>query len=132
MFNSAPFINQTAQDKRVTAFGDTVLAFALSPSPKLVGNWLLAAGPSFIFPTATNSLIGQNNWQVGPAAAVGYQGKDFITYVFPQQWFSVGGDGRKPAICCCTTPLSTCTQMDGAWGQIPAWLWIGKQRAATS
>ena len=95
MFNSAPFINQTAQDKRVTAFGDTVLAFALSPSPKLVGNWLLAAGPSFIFPSATNSLIGQNNWQVGPAAAVGYQGKDFITYVFPQQWFSVGGDGRK-------------------------------------
>jgi hypothetical protein len=61
----------------------------------LVGNWLLAAGPTFIFPTAANSLIGQNKWQVGPAAAVGYQGKKFITYVFPQQWFSVGGDGRK-------------------------------------
>jgi hypothetical protein len=61
----------------------------------LVGNWLLAAGPSFIFPTATNSLIGQSKWQVGPAAAVGYQGKTFITYVFPQQWFSVGGGGRK-------------------------------------
>ena len=72
-----------------------MLALALSPSSKLVGNWLLAAGPTFIFPTATNSLIGENKWQVGPAVAVGYQGKDFITYVFPQQWFSVGGDGRK-------------------------------------
>ena len=95
LFNSTPFLDQAGQEKRTTAFGDTVLALALSPSHKLVGNWLLAAGPSFIFPTATNSLIGQNKWQVGPAAALGYQGKDFITYVFPQQWFSVGGDGRK-------------------------------------
>jgi hypothetical protein len=94
-FTSTPFLNQAGQEKRMTAFGDTVLAFALSPNRNLVGNWLLAAGPSFIFPTATNSLLGQNTWQVGPAAAVGYQGKDFITYVFPQQWFSVGGDGRK-------------------------------------
>ncbi len=58
MFSTTPFLDQTGQDKRVTAFGDTVLALALSPGPKLVGNWLLAAGPSFIFPTATNSLIG--------------------------------------------------------------------------
>src|ERR1700693_3163518 len=95
MFSTTPFLDQSGQDKRVTAFGDTVLALALSPGPKLVGNWLLAAGPTFIFPTATNSLIGQDKWQVGPAAAVGYQGKNFITYVFPQQWFSVGGDGRR-------------------------------------
>ena len=95
IFNRTPFQDQTGQDKRVTAFGDTVLALALSPGPKLVGNWLLAAGPTFIFPTATDSLIGQNKWQVGPAAAVGYKGKNFITYVFPQQWFSVGGDGQK-------------------------------------
>jgi hypothetical protein len=95
IFNSTPFQDQTGQSKRVTAFGDTVLALALSPGPKLVGNWLLAAGPTFIFPTATSSLVGQNKWQVGPAAAVGYQGKNFITYVFPQQWFSVGGNGRR-------------------------------------
>ena len=95
LFNSTPLLDQGGQDKRMTAFGDTVLALALSPSRRLAGNWLLAAGPSFIFPTATNSLLGQNTFQVGPAAAFGYQGKDFITYVFPQQWFSVGGDGRK-------------------------------------
>ena len=45
MFSTTPFLDQTGQDKRVTAFGDTVLALALSPGPKLVGNWLLAAGP---------------------------------------------------------------------------------------
>jgi hypothetical protein len=95
LFNSTPFQDQTGQAQRVTAFGDTALAFALSPGPKLVGNWLLAAGPTFIFPTATNSVIGQDKWQIGPAAAVGYQGKNFITYVFPQQWFSVGGNGQR-------------------------------------
>jgi hypothetical protein len=95
IFNSTPFQDQTGQAKRETGFGDTVLAFALSPGPKLVGNWLLAAGPTFIFPTATDSLLGQNKWQVGPAVAVGYKGKNFITYVFPQQWFSVGGSGQK-------------------------------------
>jgi hypothetical protein len=76
MFSTTPFLDQTGQDKHVTVFGDTVLALALSPGPKLVGNWLLAVGPSFIFPTATNSLIGESKWQVGPAAAVGYQGKN--------------------------------------------------------
>jgi hypothetical protein len=94
-FNSTPFQDASGQAKRVTAFGDTALALAVSPGPRLVRNWLLAAGPTFIFPTATNSLIGQDKWQVGPAAAAGYKGKNFITYVFPQQWFSVGGNGRR-------------------------------------
>jgi hypothetical protein len=95
LFNNTPFQNQAGQFNRVTGFGDTAVALALSPGHRLVGNWLLAAGPTFIFPTATDSRIGQDKWQVGPAAAVGYVGKNFVTYVFPQQWFSVGGDGRR-------------------------------------
>jgi Putative MetA-pathway of phenol degradation len=95
LVNSAPFPDQTGNSDRATGFGDTVLALALSPSRKLVGNWLLAAGPTFIFPTATDPRIGQDKWQVGPAAAFGYTGKNFITYVFPQQWFSVGDSGAR-------------------------------------
>ena len=95
LVDSTPLPQQAGQMTRVNGFGDTVLALAASPGPRLVGHWLLAAGPTFIFPTATNSLLGQNTWQVGPAAAVGYEGKNFITYVFPQQWFSVGGDGQR-------------------------------------
>jgi Putative MetA-pathway of phenol degradation len=95
LFNNTPFQGQGGRSNRVTGFGDTALALALSPGHRLVGNWLLAAGPTFIFPTATDSRIGQDKWQVGPAAAVGYMGKNFVTYAFPQQWFSVGGDGRR-------------------------------------
>ena len=95
IFNATPFPGPSGRTDRITGFGDTALALALSPGHRLVGNWLLAAGPTFIFPTATDSRLGQNTWQAGPAAAFGYSGKNFITYVFPQQWFSVDGDGRR-------------------------------------
>ena len=66
VFNSTPYINKSGNLHRVTGFGDTVLVELLSPSPKLVGPWLLGAGPTFIFPTASNSRLGQNKWQIGP------------------------------------------------------------------
>src|ERR1700726_1054910 len=63
LFNTTPFRDQGGQANRMTAFGDTAVALALSPGHRLVGNWLLAAGPTFIFPTATDSRIGQDKWQ---------------------------------------------------------------------
>ena len=95
LFNSMRYLDRTGQSRRTTGFGDMVFAFALSPGHDLVGSWLLAAGPTFIFPTATESMLGQHKWQFGPTVAVGYLGKSFIAFVFPQQWFSIGGSGRK-------------------------------------
>jgi len=95
VFNSTPYVNESLHLHRVSGFGDTILATMLSPSPKLAGPWLLAAGPSFIFPTATNSRLGQNKWQLGPAGVIGYLGDKWIAGVFPQQWFSVGGNGSN-------------------------------------
>ncbi len=96
VLNSTPYINtQSGNIHRVTGFGDTVFVTMLSPTENLVGRWLLAAGPTFIFPTATNSRLGQNKWQIGPAGVVGYLGDKFIAGVFPQQWWSVGGPGAN-------------------------------------
>jgi hypothetical protein len=95
LFSSEPYLDQEGRSQRTTAFGDMVFALALSPGHNLVGNWLLAAGPTFVFPTATEPMLGQKKWQFGPTAAVGYLGRSFIAYVFPQQWFSIGGDGPK-------------------------------------
>jgi hypothetical protein len=80
---------------QATGFGDTILATLLSPSPRLAGPWLLGAGPTFIFPTATTTNVGQKKWQLGPAGVFGYLGEHYIVGVFPQQWFSVGGNGSK-------------------------------------
>lgn len=95
VFNSAPYVNEGLHLHRVTGFGDTILATMLSPSPRLAGPWLLGAGPSFIFPTASNSRLGQNKWQLGSAGVFGYLGDKWLAGVFPQQWFSVGGPGSQ-------------------------------------
>jgi hypothetical protein len=86
--NSTPYVNQGGNLHRVTGFGDTILATLISPSPKL-------AGPTFIFPTATNSRLGQNKWQLGPGGVFGHLGGKWLAGVFPQQWFSVEGLGPQ-------------------------------------
>ena len=95
VMNSTPYVNKSGNLHRVTGFGDTILATLLSPSPKLAGPWLFGAGPSFIFPTASNSRLGQNKWQIGPAGVFGYVGDKWLAGVFPQQWFSYGGPGPQ-------------------------------------
>ncbi|HJX01300.1 MAG TPA: transporter [Terriglobales bacterium] len=80
---------------RTTGFGDMIVATALSPDKSLVGNWLVAAGPTFVFPTATQHALGQDTWQAGPAVALGYTGKKWLAFTFPQHWWKIGGDGKK-------------------------------------
>lgn len=93
--NSVPVPTPTGRIYQATGFGDTILATLLSPSPRLAGPWLLGAGPTFIFPTATTTNVGQKKWQLGPGGVLGYLGEHYIVGVFPQQWFSVGGNGSK-------------------------------------
>jgi hypothetical protein len=93
--NSVPVPTRTGVVYQATGFGDTILATLLSPSPKLAGPWLLGAGPTFIFPTGTTTNVGQKKWQLGPGGVFGYLGEHYIVGIFPQQWFSVGGNGSK-------------------------------------
>jgi hypothetical protein len=72
-----------------------VLAFALAPRPLLGGRLTIAAGPTFVFPTATEKVLGQKTWQLGPDVGVVLSGKHYLAFVFPQQWFKIGGDGSK-------------------------------------
>ena len=97
LFNSVPHPdphNPTDID-RTTGFGDTVLMELVSPSPKLVGNWLLGVGPTFIFPTASSDYTGQGKYQVGPAVLVGYLSKKWILGALLQNWTSFGGSGNQ-------------------------------------
>jgi hypothetical protein len=105
LFNSTPYptidVNpNTGQAQveihRTTGFGDTILMEMLSPSPELVGNWLLGIGPTFIFPTGSTDWTGQGKWQVGPAAVVGYLSKHWILGAFVQNWTSFAGEGDRP------------------------------------
>jgi hypothetical protein len=70
LFNSVPHPDphNPADIERTTGFGDTVLMELVSASPKLVGNWLLGLGPTFIFPTASSDYTGQGKgrWVLQP------------------------------------------------------------------
>jgi hypothetical protein len=96
VMNSTPYVNESGHLHRVTGFGDTILATLLSPSPKLAGPWLLGAGPSFIFPTASNSRLGQNKWQIGPAGVLATSVVSGSPESFRSNGFQSAGRVRKP------------------------------------
>jgi hypothetical protein len=76
---------------RSTAFGDVTLLQLISPSPRLAGNWLVGFGPTWIFPTANSDFTGQDKYQVGPAALVGYLSEKWILGALYQGWWSFSG-----------------------------------------
>src|SRR5262245_25732651 len=94
LYNSVPHETARGEFDRTTGFGDITLAELLSPAH--TGHWILGAGPTFIFPSASSDFTGQGKWQVGPAVVVGYLTKQFIVGVFPQQWFSFAGNSSRP------------------------------------
>lgn len=109
LMNSTPYVNESGNLHRVTGFGDTILATMLSPSPKLAGPWLLSLGPTFIFPTASNSCLGQNKWQIGPAGVFGCLGDKWLAGVFPNSGFSrrtrlTDGEPDEYSILCRLSP----------------------------
>jgi hypothetical protein len=58
-----------------TAFGDVQLFdLAVIPWPRRETGLLMAAGPVFVFPTASDDRAGQEAWQAGPAFAAIYKG----------------------------------------------------------
>ncbi|WP_068081572.1 hypothetical protein [Polycladidibacter stylochi] len=88
---------------RNSGLGDTVLLTLAGPNTE--DGWIYAGGISQIFPTATDDLLGQGKYQIGPAALIARLGNshgDFTDIeswnigVLPQQWWSVAGpEGRS-------------------------------------
>jgi outer membrane putative beta-barrel porin/alpha-amylase len=92
--NSVPQLDVNGNRERTAGFGDTVLGIAAAHTPLFGGRLVVGAGPTFIFPTASERALGQDAWQFGPDAGVTLLGRHFIAYGFVQQWFKVGGAGR--------------------------------------
>jgi hypothetical protein len=58
-----------------TELGDTQLFdFAVLPGSSKESGFYWAAGPVFVFPTATHKTAGQGSWQVGPGVGAIYKG----------------------------------------------------------
>ena len=93
-YNIVPHETAPNEFARDAGLGDLTLLELLSPANS--GNWVLGAGPTAIFPTATSHFTGQGKWQLGPSVVVGYLTKQYFIGVFPQQWWSIGGEHGRP------------------------------------
>ena len=83
-------------DDRRSGFGDLELATVFAPNARKGVLW--GVGPNFVFPSATDSALGQGKWQAGPVALAGYVGKRWTAFAITQQWWSFAGDGGRPSV----------------------------------
>ena len=89
---SQPVPNGLNNFENLAGLGDIQLPMLVSPPAE---NWILGLGPTWLFPTATRNAFGQQQWGVGPAAAVGYATKEWIGFVFPQYYWGIGSTGGR-------------------------------------
>ena len=77
-----------------SGLGDTVQSFFFSPK-KPVGGWILAAGPVALWPTATDSQLGGEQWGAGPTAlALRQKGPWTFGMLTNHLWSYAGDDAR--------------------------------------
>ncbi len=82
-------------------FGDLIYMGMLAPAELPdVGNGKLiwGLGPTFIFPTATNSSLGSQKWSIGPAGLLMYMDPAIKAGFIAQQWFSYAGKDNRPDV----------------------------------
>lgn len=95
LVDDTPYTDSQGALRRTTGVGDTILDVVVSPELR---PWLLALGPTFVFPTANLDQTGQGKWQAGPAGVVGYRAKQWMVATIFQQWWSFAGASSRPAV----------------------------------
>jgi len=82
-----------------SGLGDTVQSFFLSPKKPTSSGWILGVGPVALLPTATDDLLGQEQWALGPTAVALKQTDSGWTYgALVNQLWSVGGDNDRAEV----------------------------------
>lgn len=77
--------------------GDAEFMAMVAPASSSSG-FLFGLGPTAVFPTATDKHLGNGKWQLGGAAALVYMDAAWVAGIFPQQWWSVGGDPDRKEV----------------------------------
>lgn len=79
-----------------TGLSDISQSLFFSPVKPTAGGWIWGAGPVFLFPTATDDLLGTEKWGVGPTAVVLKQSNGW-TYgaLVNHIWSFAGNDERQ-------------------------------------
>jgi hypothetical protein len=79
---------------RETGLGDLLVPLPLAFPNNMVGKWLLAIGPSFSLPTATEDSFGKDQWCAGGSGVFGYIAENWMAGIYPQTYFKIADQGR--------------------------------------
>ncbi|MFT4548694.1 MAG: hypothetical protein ACI8XO_001489 [Verrucomicrobiales bacterium] len=84
--------------ENVFGLGDFVQSFFFSPSQPTGGGWILGAGPVFLWPTATDSLLGSEKWGAGPTGLALKQSGGWTYGALANHIWSYAGDDSRDEI----------------------------------
>jgi hypothetical protein len=77
-------------------FGDMNPSFFMSPAKP--GKLIWGAGPTFIIPTATNDILGQGKFSLGPSVVALAQPGHWTLGILVNNVWSVAGSGSRPPV----------------------------------
>ena len=75
--------------------GDTVQSFFFSPKDPTADGWIWAVGPVFLWPTATDDLLGADKWGAGPTALLLKQQHGWTYGALANHIWSFAGDDDR-------------------------------------
>jgi len=77
--------------------GDIIQSFFFSPKEPVAG-WILAAGPVFLYPSATDPLLGSEKWGAGPTGLILKQTGGWTYGILANQIWSFAGDVERRSV----------------------------------
>jgi hypothetical protein len=81
-----------------SGIGDISESLFFSPKKPTSGGWIWGAGPVFLFPTASDEVLGGEKWGLGPTAVVLKQEHGFTYGALANHIWSIAGDDDRSDI----------------------------------
>ena len=107
------FSTDGSVEEHKTGFGDMQAFAAIGPNKTDGTVW--GAGATFIFPTASDEVLGQGKWQAGPALLYFYLGRPWTLGIFAQHWWSFASDADRGEQSRTDIQYIARRQIPGAW-----------------
>jgi hypothetical protein len=96
---------------RETGLSDLNIPLPVALPRSITGKWLLALGPDFSLPTATEDEYGKQQWSAGVTGIFGYMAENWMAGVYPQYYWGVADQGRDDDV------------KDANFGNMFYWFW---------
>ena len=93
-----PFIDRQdfpLPDMNESGLGDIIASQFFSPKSPTAGGWIWGAGPVELLPTATDDVLGGDQWGIGPTAVALKQTGPWTVGLLTNHIWSVAGDSDR-------------------------------------